>query len=230
MSRRALSAFHAICFLCVLAVGSWAAGEPQGSGAVAPGPSIRVATYNTSLFRNESGQLIRDLEGGENAQSKENCRGHPTRPPRRDAAERIRLRSRRPGGRDILHPVPERRTERLPAHRLPLSFHAPGQHGPAERSRLEQEWHNGRTLDAIGFGRHEGQYGMLVLSQYPIEEKAVRTFQKLLWRDMPEAKLPVDPQTGKPFYSDEDLGDASLVFQELLGRAHRRFSPRPASR
>ena len=68
--------------------------------------------------------------------------------------------------------------------------------------------HNGKLGepdDAIGYGRHEGEYGMLVLSRFPIDSEHVRTFQKLLWRDMPNALLPTNPKTQKPFYNDEDL-------------------------
>ncbi|MEJ6393712.1 endonuclease/exonuclease/phosphatase family protein [Gymnodinialimonas sp. 2305UL16-5] len=55
--------------------------------------------------------------------------------------------------------------------------------------------------DAFGFGLFEGQYGMLVLSRYPIDTEAVRTFQTFLWADMPEARLPVN-EDGSSFYSD----------------------------
>ena len=54
--------------------------------------------------------------------------------------------------------------------------------------------------DAFGFGNHSGQYGMLVLSQFPIEKMAVRTFQKFLWKDFPNALIPMQAD-GKPWYS-----------------------------
>ena len=61
--------------------------------------------------------------------------------------------------------------------------------------------------DAYGFGFFPGQFGMLVLSQYPIDHEAVRTFQTFLWADMPGAMLPDDPATPEPadWYSDEEL-------------------------
>ena len=46
---------------------------------------------------------------------------------------------------------------------------------------------------------------MLVLSKFPIQRDRVRTFQKFLWRDMPNAMLPIDPKTAKPYYNDDDL-------------------------
>ncbi|MBW3606466.1 MAG: endonuclease/exonuclease/phosphatase family protein [Actinobacteria bacterium] len=64
-----------------------------------------------------------------------------------------------------------------------------------------------RPGDAFGFGFFPGQFGMLVLSKYPIRRDRVRTFQTFLWKDMPGALLPDDPDTPEPgdYYSDEEL-------------------------
>jgi Endonuclease/Exonuclease/phosphatase family len=61
--------------------------------------------------------------------------------------------------------------------------------------------------DAFGFGDFPGQFGMTVYSRYPIVTRDVRTFQRFLWRDMPGARLPDDPQTPQPqdWYSPEEL-------------------------
>ena len=59
--------------------------------------------------------------------------------------------------------------------------------------------------DCFGYGRYPGQYGMATYSKFAIQHKAARTFQKFLWKDMPGAKLPVDPKTGQSYYSDEIL-------------------------
>ena len=56
--------------------------------------------------------------------------------------------------------------------------------------------------DAYGFGHYPGQYGMAVLSQYPIYESAARTFQNFRWRDMPDARLPRRPD-GSDYYTPE---------------------------
>lgn len=39
--------------------------------------------------------------------------------------------------------------------------------------------------DAFGFGLYPGQYGMLLLSRFPIDEPDIRSFQRFLWKDMP---------------------------------------------
>jgi PKD repeat protein len=65
---------------------------------------------------------------------------------------------------------------------------------------------NGRTTDpddAYGFGEFAGKYGFIILSKYPIKENQLRTFQKFLWKDMPDALLPEDPDDTD---GDGDLG------------------------
>lgn len=61
----------------------------------------------------------------------------------------------------------------------------------------------GQPTDAFGYGEFPGQYGMVLLSKYPIQETEIRTFQKLLWNQMPDAAKPVDPKTNKPWYPND---------------------------
>ena len=44
---------------------------------------------------------------------------------------------------------------------------------------------SGKGNDAFGYGLYPGQYGMLLLSRFPIREEEIRTFQLFLWKDMP---------------------------------------------
>ena len=61
--------------------------------------------------------------------------------------------------------------------------------------------------DCWGYGVYSGQYGMVILSKFPIDEAHVRSFQSFLWQDMPEALLPDDPESEAPgdWYSAEVL-------------------------
>lgn len=45
-------------------------------------------------------------------------------------------------------------------------------------------------LTHFGFGQYPGQYGMALLSKWPIDYGQVRTFQHFLWRDMPNNLMP----------------------------------------
>lgn len=53
--------------------------------------------------------------------------------------------------------------------------------------------------DAYGFGRFPGQYGMVLLSRFPIDAQAVRSFQLLRWASMPGALVPRWPD-GRDYY------------------------------
>jgi hypothetical protein len=60
--------------------------------------------------------------------------------------------------------------------------------------------------DAFGFGRFRGQYGMVVLSKYPVDIDRVRTFQHFRWADMPGALRPDNLSTPEPgdWYSSRE--------------------------
>src|SRR3546814_10697303 len=59
---------------------------------------------------------------------------------------------------------------------------------------------------------------MAILSKHPIQTDQVRTFQHFLWRDMPGALLPDDPDTAAPadWYSPEEL-----AVLPLSSKSHR---------
>ena len=69
--------------------------------------------------------------------------------------------------------------------------------------------------DAWGFGRYPGQYGMLILSRYPILFDEVRMFQLFRWKDMPGALKPIDPLSGKPWYSDAEWTEFRLASKSV---------------
>ena len=66
---------------------------------------------------------------------------------------------------------------------------------------LDGNGETGEPTDAWGFGRFPGQYGMLVLSKYPIDSESIRSFQNLKWSDLPDALRPY-LEDGESFYPD----------------------------
>lgn len=84
----------------------------------------------------------------------------------------------------------------------PHRFAAPVNTGVPSGLDLDGDGHIDGPADAWGYGMHPGQYGMLVLSRYPIDTAAVHTFQHLRWASMPGALRPALPD-GTAFYSDE---------------------------
>jgi len=87
------------------------------------------------------------------------------------------------------------------------AFTAPSNTGIPSALDLNNDGEAGGPDDAFGFGEFAGQYGMVVLSRYPILEDGVRTFQNLTWASMPGARLPDDPETPEAadWYSADEL-------------------------
>lgn len=75
----------------------------------------------------------------------------------------------------------------------------------------------GEPADALGWGLYPGQFGMVVLSRFPIRESEVRNFQRFLWKDMPDALLPDDPTTE---VQGDKLSPEALAVLPLASRAH----------
>lgn len=84
-------------------------------------------------------------------------------------------------------------------------FVAPSNTGIPSGVDLDNDGTIGGPNDAFGFGFFPGQFGMVVYSKYPIDHAGVRTFQNFLWKDMPDALLPIDPDSGEGWYTDEEL-------------------------
>ena len=89
----------------------------------------------------------------------------------------------------------------------PYVFQAPSNTGIPSGFDFDNDGSIGGGNDAYGFGFFEGQFGMLLLSRYPIVDKKVRTFHTFRWADMPGALLPDDLDTPEPadWYSPDEL-------------------------
>ncbi len=193
-------------FMLLLAIAgmSCQAGAEEQPAAASPAQnhSFRVATYNTSFFRDADGELIRDLETGTNEQAKGIA----------EVIQRVRP--------DVMlcnefdYDADGRAAKLFQEKYLAVSQNGlepvrfadyfVGPVNTGQPSGIDFD-NNGRTNDAndaFGYGIHPGQYGMLVLSRFPIEKQAARSFQHLLWRDMPGGLMPVDPKTQQPYLSD----------------------------
>lgn len=174
--------------------------------------TLRVATYNVSLNRANAGDLITDLSDGTDAQAQGIAEViQRTRPDvvllnefDFDAAgDAVRLFADNhlavsQGGADPIT--------------YPHVFLAPSNTGVPSGHDLNNDGTVGGPDDAFGFGTFEGQYGMALLSRYPIDTAGVRTFQELRWADMPGALLPDDPDTAAPddWFTPEELADVRL--------------------
>ncbi|KTG29974.1 endonuclease [Idiomarina sp. WRN-38] len=74
---------------------------------------------------------------------------------------------------------------------------------------------SGSGDDAWAFGWYPGQYGMVILSKYPLAAEDARTFQHFLWKDMPGRHIPYvhdsDKQpTSEPWFSEDAMAQYPL--------------------
>ncbi len=86
----------------------------------------------------------------------------------------------------------------------PQIFFEPSNTGVPSGRDLDNDGASDGPADAYGFGRYPGQYAMALLSRLPFDVSGARTFQKLLWRDVPGHLMP-DGKGGRPqWYSAEE--------------------------
>jgi hypothetical protein len=179
---------------------------PIAAAAAPPGNDdrdVRFATFNASLNRFNEGDLATELSTVGSAQP--------------DAVAEIIQRTRPDvllinefdydaggvaavGFQDNYLSVPHGDAEPI-VYSYRKAF--PSNTGVPSGRDLDKNGTIGGPGDAFGFGFFPGQYAFVVYSMYPIGD--IRTFQHFLWKDMPDAMLPIDPTTGESWYDEGDL-------------------------
>jgi len=89
-----------------------------------------------------------------------------------------------------------------PTIQYSYSFRGPVNTGVDSGLDLDGNGKTGEPQDAWGYGNFPGQYGMLVLSRFPIRQQATRTFQLFPWSALPAAQRPFYPD-GSSYYPDD---------------------------
>ncbi len=177
--------------------------------------AIRFATFNTSFSKDQAGAMLAALETGIDEQMQRVAEIiQIVRPdvillnefdydPQGTGADWFR--------KNYLQKSQNGRAPIEFAHQ----FSAPVNTGLLSDQDLNRDGKIELPDDGFGFGRHPGHYGMLVLSRFPIDRGSTRTFQRFLWKDMPESAWPLDPRTGTHYYND----DVRNVFR-LSSKSH----------
>jgi myo-inositol-hexaphosphate 3-phosphohydrolase len=169
--------------------------------------NIRFATFNVSLNRSAEGELIADLSTKDNSQTQAVAeiiqRNNPDVVLLNEfdydaAGEAVEL------FQENYLAVSQNGAE---AVEYPYVYLAPSNTGISSGLDLDNDGTTDGAGDAYGFGFFPGQFGMVLLSKYPIDSENARTFQNFLWQDMPDALLPDNPTTPEPndYYSAEEL-------------------------
>jgi endonuclease/exonuclease/phosphatase family metal-dependent hydrolase len=172
---------------------------------------FRVATFNCSLNRQAAGELVRDLATPNDVQAKNVA----------EVIQRVRP--------DVILLNEFDHDEGLMAlDNFMTNYLATGQNGAepivypyryaptvntgvASGLDLDNDGvvtnevgSRGYGNDAFGFGQFPGQYGMVLLSQFPINQSEINSFQSFLWHKMPNAQLPVAAD-GTPWFDKSEL-------------------------
>ncbi|MEM1320002.1 MAG: endonuclease/exonuclease/phosphatase family protein [Bacteroidota bacterium] len=163
---------------------------------------IRFASYNVALFRKQAGQLGSDLQTGRDSQIQNVAAViQQVRPDvlalmefdydesgqlLRDLQKNY-LGVGQHGQEPITYP-----------YALPVASNT----GMLSTADFDNDGKIELPQDAYGFGRYEGQYAFAMLSRYPLDSTQIRSFQKLRWTDMPNARKPINLDASS-YYSDE---------------------------
>jgi endonuclease I/methionine-rich copper-binding protein CopC len=175
---------------------------------------FKTATYNTSLYRDTAGRLITDLGTINNTQAKNIARVIQRNNPDIILVNEFdydfgRLAMRR--FRENYLEVGQ--SGEAPVY-YPYAYVASSNTGIASGFDLDNNGtvdttpgDNTYAQDAFGFGTFPGQYSFVVFSKFPIDTANIRTFQQFLWKDMPGALLPDNPNIPGPadWYSAAEL-------------------------
>ncbi|WP_341360534.1 endonuclease/exonuclease/phosphatase family protein [Georgenia sp. M64] len=219
MRRTPRAALAAAVLVTAAALAPAAAADPDAPTKVRPEvpSSVRVATYNASLNRAAAGELVEDLTKGDDAQAAAIAQVlQITRPDivllnefdHDDDGLAVDL------FRENYLEVSQHHEE--PLH-YPYAYTAPVNTGVPSGLDLDNDGTVGGPGDALGFGFFPGQFGMVVLSRYPIVTDDVRTFQNFRWADMPGALLPDDPAVAG---AGDWYDDAELAALPLSSKSH----------
>jgi endonuclease/exonuclease/phosphatase family metal-dependent hydrolase len=181
--------------------------DDSATPIAAPDPGcIRVATYNVALNRKTQGALADDLKKGDEQASKVSAVIQLVAP------DILLLNELDQDSQTALLFVEKYLGHRQPHSRLAREcrwehfYSATVNTGIDSGLDLNRNNRLHESDDGWGYGAFPGQYGMLVVSRFPIIDDRVRTFQNFRWSQMPGALRPkmVDKETGKEKFYHED--------------------------
>ncbi|MEW8585314.1 MAG: endonuclease/exonuclease/phosphatase family protein, partial [Candidatus Thiodiazotropha sp.] len=154
--------------------------------------TLRFATFNASLNRSAAGELISDLSTADDPQAKAVA----------EIIQRVRPDvlllnefDYDPSGTAIrlfMRNYLGKRQNGAKRIKYKHVYFAESNTGIPTGLDMDNDGSSDGPGDAQGFGFYPGQYGMALLSRYPIKRNEVRSFQHFLWKDMPDSMLPFD--------------------------------------
>lgn len=151
--------------------------------------SVRLASMNAQLVGEAEGDLIAQLESGEDLRAKKLAATLQTQRPTVVALTGMDLDEQHEAIKLFQEKYLAQRQEGTQPIQYRYTFAAPINAGVDSGADLNHDGTVGGAEDALGHGDFPGQGGMVLLSQLPIQESQVRTFTKLKWADLPHNRL-----------------------------------------
>ncbi len=164
--------------------------------------SLRIATYNASLYGKSAGEISRRLADGKDRQAEQIATIIQTVRP--DVLLLNEVDYDREGATaqllaDKFFAKAQPRREAIDYGHV---FAVPSNTGVDSGLDLDHNGQTGQANDAWGYGKYPGQYSMAIFSRYPIHRASIRTFQRYRWKELPGALRPIDPNSQQSFYDD----------------------------
>ena len=176
--------------------------KPNPDGNIPDNSTIRVATFNVSLYGKQSGQVAGQLRGGDNPQAKKLAAIVQAIRPDILLVNEIDYDEQGLAVKRFNEDYLSVSQRGHAAINYPYRYAVPTNTGQPSAMDLDSNGITTDPNDAWGYGVYPGQYAMAVYSRFPIIESKIRTFQKYPWSQLPDALRPMDPATGKSYYVD----------------------------
>ena len=152
-------------------------------------PTVRIATFNVAMNREQPLAMLQELRAGS-----EQARKIAEIVQRNDVDVLLLCELDRDDAEEAASLFATRYLAVSQNGQQPIDFahrfFAPSNTGMPSGFDLDGDSRVDGPGDAFGFGRFPGQYAMAVLSRHPIRKDAARTFQSLPWSAMPSALRP----------------------------------------
>lgn len=151
---------------------------------------VRFGTFNAALNRSEPGALLEELRGGGSPQARK-----VAQIVQHNAIDVLLLcELDRDAAAATASVFADEYLAKAQGSERPINFkyRFAGEVNTGEPSGhdLDGDGQSTGPADAFGFGRFPGQYGMALLSRYPIQTAAIRTFRQMKWQAMPGNLMP----------------------------------------
>ena len=190
------------CLLLIFATCKEESNEPEMPVPTPFTETLRFASYNVSMFRNNSGQMASELENGNSTKTKKVVEVIQRTQP--DFIALMEFDYDATGTalenfqKNYLH-ISQNGADTI---HYPYAYQVPSNTGLLSEVDLDNNGNVSIPDDAYGFGNFEGQYAFAILSKYPLETNNARTFQQFLWKNMPDALAPTF-ENEETYYSED---------------------------